>query len=259
MKHWSLSISYEYCSVGNTSAPSLCGVARNCPRSNECVDFSDTFSPKASTLPELPDVFCEDEHNPKVFSGEHRKMPTSAEHHKGGDRLQANVLDGLCGNSSVRVEGVSPEGRTRRKILSAHWMLAGLRTCGLVFFRLKPRVVAFFPRFGAPELDFFLMKNRPKRFNTDRGNNLFLDEILQQFFQRPAFVRTAQKVRRTFGCFRDKSLVIFGKLRRPAGTRLWFQSPKATFIKFLDNCTNMMFRVMNQFCDCRGFIALFGS
>ena len=116
MKHWSLSISYEYCSGGKTSAPSVCGAARNCPGSNECVDFSNTFSLKASTLPGLPGVFCEDEHNPKVFSGKHRKMPASAEHREAGDRWQANVSDGLYGSRFVPVEDVSPEGRTRRKI-----------------------------------------------------------------------------------------------------------------------------------------------
>jgi len=86
MKHWSVSKSCEYCSVGKTSEPSVCGAARNCPISNECVDFSDTSSLKASTLPELPGVVCEDEHNPTAFSDEHRKMPASAERHVGDDR-----------------------------------------------------------------------------------------------------------------------------------------------------------------------------
>ena len=123
MKHWSVSISYEYCSVGKTSALSVFGAARNCPGSNECVDFSDTFPLKASTLPRLPDVFCENEHNPTAFSDEHRKTPASAEHREGGDRWQVNVSDGLYGSSFVPVEDVSPEGRTRRKILSGHWIV----------------------------------------------------------------------------------------------------------------------------------------
>jgi len=167
MKHWSASISYGYCSVGKTSVPSVCGAARNCPESNECVDFSDTFSLKTSMLSGFPDVFCEDEHNPTVFSDERRKMPASVEHHEGGDRWQANVSDGLYGSRFVPVEDVSPAGRTRRKILSGHWMRACLHTCGLVFFRLKPRIIALFPRFGASEPDFSFVQNGAKSFNTD--------------------------------------------------------------------------------------------
>jgi len=167
MKHWSVSISYEYCSVGKTSAPLVCGVVRNCPISNECVVFLDTFSLKVSMLLGLPGVFCEDGHNPTAFSDEHRKMPASAEHREGGDKWQANVSDGLYGSRFVPVEDVFPEGRTRRKIQSVHWMRACLHTCGLVFFRLKPRIIAFFPRFSASEPDFFLVQNGAKSFNTD--------------------------------------------------------------------------------------------
>jgi len=259
MKHWSVSRSYEYCSVGKTSAPSVCSVARNCPVSNECVDFSDIFPLKTSMLPGFPDVFCEDGHNPTVFSDEHRKMPASAEHREGGDKWQANVSDGLYGSSFVPVEDVSPEGRTRRKISSGHWMRACLHTCGLVFFRLKPRIITFFPRFGASEPDFSFVQNGAKSFNADRGNNLFCHQIFTQLFQRPAFERTAQKVRRALGGVCDKSPVIFSKFCRSARTKLWLQSFKASLIKLLDNCTNMMFRVMNQFRDCWRFIALFGS
>lgn len=183
MTHWSVSRSYEYCSVGKSSTPSVCGEARNCPGSNECVDFSGTFSLKTSTLPGLPDVFCENEHNPTVFSDEHRKMPASAEHREGGDRWQANVSDGPYGSRFVPVEDVSPEGRTRRKISSGHWMRTCLHTCGLVFFRLKPRIIALFPRFGASEPDFSFMQNGAKSFNTDRRNNLFCHQIFTQLFQ----------------------------------------------------------------------------
>jgi len=259
MMHWSVSRSCEYCSVGKTSEPPVCGAARNCPRSNECVDFSDTFSLKASTLPGSPDVFCEYEHNPTAFSDGHRKMPASAEHREGGDRWQANVSDGLYGSRFVPVEDVSPEGRTRRKILSGHWMQTCLHTCGLVFFRLKPMIIAFLPRFGASEPDLSFVQNSSKSFNTDRGNNLFCHQIFTQLFQRPAFERTAQKVWRALGSFSNESLVIFGKLCWTARARLWLQSTKASLINFLDNCTNMMFRVMNQLRDCWRFIALFGS
>ena len=259
MKHWSVSISYEYCSVGKTSAPSVCGAARNCPGSNERVGFSGTFSLKASTLPGLPDVFCGNEHNPTAFSGEHRKMPASAEHREGGDRWQANVSDGPYGSRFVPVEGVFPEGRTRRKILSGHWMRACLHTCGLVFFRLKPRIIAFFPRFGASEPDLSFVQNGAKSLDTDRGNNLFCRQIFTQLFQRPAFERTAQKIGWAFRCFRNKSLVVFGKFCRTPRTGPGLQCPKAPLIKLLDNCTNMMLGVMNQLGDGRRFIALFGS
>jgi len=259
MKHWSVSRSYEYCSVGKTSEPSVCGVVRSCPRSNEYVDFPDTFSLKASTLPGAPDVFCEDEHNPPAFSDGHRKMPASAEHREVGDRSQASVSDGLHGSRFVPVEDVSPEGQTRRKILSGHWMQACLHTCGLVSFSLEPRIVAFFPRFGASEPDSSLVQNGTKSLNTDRENNLFCHQIFTQLFQRPAFERAAQKVRRALGGFCNKGPVIFSKFCRSARTEPWLQSLKAPLIKLLDNCTNMMFRVMNQFRNRWCFIALFGG
>lgn len=183
MMHWSASKSSGYCFCDNNAALFACDAVRSCPGSNECVDFSDTFFLKASTLPRLPDVFCEDEHNPTVSSDEHRKMPASAEHREGGDRWQVNVSDGLYGSRFVPIEDVSPEGRTRRKILSGHWMRACLHTCGLVFFRLKPRIIALFPRFGASEPDFSFVQNGAKSFNADRGNNLFCHQIFTQLFQ----------------------------------------------------------------------------
>ena len=116
MKHWSESISYEYCSVGKTSAPSVCGVVRNCPVSNECVDFSDTFSLKTSMLPGFPDVSCEDEHNPTAFSDEHRKMPASAEHHEDGYMSQAAFSGDMYDTIPFQVVAEFPEGRIRRKV-----------------------------------------------------------------------------------------------------------------------------------------------
>jgi len=154
-----VSRSYEYCFVGKNASPSTCGAARNCPESDEFADFCGTFSSAASIRLIPPDASCEHEHNPTASPDEHRKMPASAEHHEDGDRWQANVSDGLYGSRFVPVEDVAPEGRTRRRILSGHWMRACLHTCGLVFFRLKPRIIAFFPRFGASELDFSLVQN----------------------------------------------------------------------------------------------------
>ena len=229
MTHWSVSRSNECCSFDNTVRPWLCGVGRSCLKSDGFADFGDTSSSRASIRREIPDAVCGLEHNPTAFSDEHRKMPASAEHREGGDRWQANVSDGLYGSRFVPVEGVSPEGRTRRKILSGHWMRACLHTCGLVFFSLKPWIIALFPRFGASEPDFSFVQNSSKSFNTDRGNNLFCNQIFTQLFQRPAFERTAQKVRRALGSFRNESLVIFGKLRRPARTWLWLQSTNPSY------------------------------
>jgi hypothetical protein len=258
MKHWSASRSCEYCSVGKTSEPPVCGAARNCPISNECVDFSDIFFLKASTLPGPLGVVCENEHNPTAFSDGHRKKPASAGDHEDADRWLASVSDDLYGNSFVPVEDESLKGRTRRKILSGHWTRACLHTCESVFFGLKPWIIAFFPRFSASEPDFSLVQNAAKSFNADRGNNLFCHQILTQLLQRPAYERAAQKVWGAFGGLCDKSPVIFSKLRRPTRTWLWFQSLKAIFVEFFDNSTDMMFGVMDQFRDGWRFIALFG-
>ena len=259
MMHWSLSRSNEYCSCDNTATPLPCDAAKSCPISNVYAAFPDTVSVKALMLPVLPDVVCANEYSPKAFSDEHRKKQASAERHEDAYMLQEVFSDGPYGNSFVRLVDVSPEGRTRRMIPLGRWMQAGLHTCESVFFRLKLRIVAFFPGFSASEPDFFLMQNCSKRFNTDRANNLFFDKIFPKFFQRPSLKRAAQKVGRTFGSFGNERLVVFGKLRRSAGTRLWFQRLKAAFIKFCNNCTDMMFGVMDQFCDSRHFIALFGS
>ena len=196
MKHWSASISYECCSVGKTSAPSACGVVKSCPISNGFADLPDTSSSKTLTPPNTPDAFCKDEHNPTVFSGAHRKTPASAEHREAGYMLQEVVSDGLFGSRFVRVEDVSPEGRTRRRILSGHWMRTGLHICGLVFFRLKPRIIAFFPRFGASKFDLLFSQDGSEGFHADRGKHLFLDQVIRQLRQRPAGKRLPQQLQR---------------------------------------------------------------
>jgi len=78
MKHWSASKSYEYCSAGKTSTLSACGAARNCPESNEFADSSNTSSLNISMIPEIPDAFCEAEHNRRASLNAHRKTPASA-------------------------------------------------------------------------------------------------------------------------------------------------------------------------------------
>lgn len=134
MKHLSVSRSDEYCSLGNTATPSLCGVARSCPELNGFADFSGIFSLTASILPKIPDVFCEAERSPKAFSDAHRKMPTNAERHVGVYRSQAAFWDGLYDTKLVRAVDEFPVDRIRRMIRLAHWMQSGSRTCGSVFF-----------------------------------------------------------------------------------------------------------------------------
>src|SRR4030043_298460 len=257
MMHWSLSRSYEYCFGGRTAALPFCGVARNCPELSESAAVSDTFCEAVSKHSMFPGAAFSCEYNPTVFSDAHRKTPASAERHEDEYMSQADALDGRCDTSPAPAAGESPMGQTRRKRLLGRWTQPCLHTCGSVFFTLKLRVVAFFPRLGSSELDFPFVQNSTKCFNTYRGCNLFCHEVLSQFLQRPSFERAAQKVRRAFCSFCNKSFVIFGKLCRTARTRLWLQSCHSLFIKFLDDGSNMMLRVINQLRNGRDFIALF--
>ena len=104
MKHWSVSKSCGYCSVDRTVEPFLCDAAKNCPRLNECVDFSDIFSLKASTLPETPGVVCEDEHTPTAFSDGHRKTPASVAPREVADRWPAGMGRCLPGLKASLIE-----------------------------------------------------------------------------------------------------------------------------------------------------------
>jgi hypothetical protein len=257
MKHWSASRSYECCSCGKAAIHLTCRAAKNCPVSNESADLPDTCCEEVSRHSILPyDAFpCV--HNPTASSDAHRKTPASAEHREADDKWRANIPDDLYGSRLDPVEDVSPEDRTRRKILSGHWMRACLHICGLLFFDLKSRIVALFLGFCTSEPDLFFMQNSAKSFNADRADNLFSHQIFTQFFQRPAFEWAAQKVRRALGRLCDESLVILGKFRWSTGTRLRFQCLKAAFIEFLNNSANVMFGIMNKFCDGRHFIALF--
>ena len=257
--HWSASRSSECCCVGNTARPWLFGAARNCPESGGFADLSDTFSLKVSTLRGIPDVACGAAYNPIAFSGVHRKKPASAVRRAGEYMLQEVFSDGLYGNRFVPVEDESPTDRIRRMRPWGHWRQVDLRTGGFVFFRPKLRIVAFFPCFDSPKLDFFLMQNGAKRFKADRSDDLFFNKILSQFFKRPAFKGTIQKVRRAFSRFRNESLVVLSEVRRPAGAGLGLQRFKATFIEFFDNGSNMVFGVMNKLCNRRHFIALIGG
>ena len=259
MRHWSVSRSGEYCSFDNTAIPLPCDGVRSCPGSNGFADFSDTSSLKALILRGIPDAACENEHNPTAFSCAHRKKPASAEHHVGVYTLQEVFSGDPYDNRLVPAEDESPVGRIRRMRSSGHWMRAGLHICESVFFRLKLRIVAFFPCFDPSKLDLFVMQDASKRFNADRRNDFFSDEILSKFFQRPTFKRATQQVWRAFSCFCNKCLVVFSKFIRPA--RSWFcpQGLKAMFVKIFDNRPNVMFRIVNKLCDSRYFIALIGS
>jgi hypothetical protein len=257
--HWSASISNEYCSSDNTVTPLPCGVARSCPESGESADISDISSLTTSLLREIPDAACEVEYNPTVLSCAHCKTPASAEHHEGEYTLPAAFSDGLFRTMPVPAGVEFPAGRTRRTKLWGRCLRVDLHTCESVFFRLKLRVIAFFPCLSASEPDFFLVQNASKRFDTDRRNDFFSDKIFPQLFQRPTLKRATQEVRRTFGCFCHKGLVVFGKLCRSTGTGFWGQCLKAAFVEFFNNGSDMVFGVVNKLCNSGNFIALIGG
>lgn len=254
-----MSKSDEYCFDGNTAARSLCDAARSCPVSNVSAAGRDTFSAAASTFPGTPDVSCGAEYIPRASFGVHRKMPASAELHADEYRWPEVFWDGLYGSKPSPAGDEFPEGRIRRMTPSGHLRQVGLRIGESVFFRLKLWVVAFFPCFDSPEPDFFLVENSAKRFNADREDNFFVTKIFSEFFKRPSFERTIQKVRRTFGRFGDKSLIVFGEFLRSAGAGFRFNCVKAVFVKVFDNGSDMVLRVVNQFCNGRHFIALIGG
>lgn len=257
--HWLVSRLNEYCSCGSTAVPSPCGAARSCPKSDGYAALWDTSFVEISILRETPDGVCEAAKSPIAFSCEHRKRPASAAPRGVGYRWPAVVSDDLFRTRLVPAEAVFPKDRIRRRISWGHSLRAGLQTCESVFFRLKLRVVALFPCFRASKFDFFLMQNAAKRFNTDLGNDLFDKKILPQFFQRPTLKRTAQKVRRTLGCFSDKGFVVLGEFIRSARSRLRLQRFKAAVVKVLDNRPDMMLGIMNQVGNRGHFIALIGG
>jgi len=256
---WLASRSNEYCLYGNTVALFPCGVARNCPKSNEFAAVWDTSFVEASTLRGTPDVVCGAAYSPIAFSCGHRKMPANAAHPEFGYTWPAAVSDGRFRTKPAPVEAGFPTGQTRRRRSWARWPQVGLRTCESVFFRRQPRVVAFFPCFRASKLDFFLMQNAAKCFNADLRDDLFGNEILPQFFQRPSLKWTAQKVRRTFCRFSDKGLVILGEFIWSARSRLRVQRFKTAFVKIFDNRPNMMFGIVDQFGNRGHFVSLIGG
>jgi len=259
MRRLSASKSNGCCFAGRTEAHLVFGAARSCPESNVFVDSSSSCLLKASTLPKIPDAFFVDGHNPIIFCDAHRKTPASAERHAGVYRLPEAVSDDSYDTIPTPVEAEFPSGQIRRMRQSGRWMLVCLCICELVFFRAKTRVIAFLPCLGSSQPDLVFMQNPAKRFDADRGNNLFPNKILSQFLQRPSLKRAAQKIGRTFCGLSDKRLVILGKLRWPAAVGLWFQCLKAGLVEFPDNGPNVMLGVMNKFCDGGDFITLIGG
>ncbi len=173
--------------------------------------------------------------------------------------LQEAFSGGLYGTNPVRIEDGFPRARIRRMRWSGHWMQAGSRICESVFFRFKLWIVAFFPGFCPPKFDFVAMQNRPKRLNTDRRNDLFLNKIFTKFFKRPSLEVTAEKVGQALSSFGNESSVIFGKLCRSARTRFWFQRLKTVLVEFFDDSSDMMFGIVNKFGDVMNLITLIGS
>jgi len=256
MTRWSASRSSEYCSCDNSREPCLCGAVRSCRGSNESFDASGTFFSRASIRRGIPDAVCEVEHIPTTSSDERRKMPANAERHEDAYTLLAVSLDDRYGTTPDLAEGESPEDQIRRTRWSDHWTQAGLYICESVFFRLKLRVVAFFPGFRPPEFDLVVVQNRPKRLKADRRNDLFGNQIFAKLLKRPSLKRTAEKVRRALGGFGDEGSVVLGELCRPARTWFWLKRFKAVLIEILDNSPNMMFGIVNKFGDRRNLVAL---
>lgn len=259
MMRWLASRSSEYCFCDNTALPSLCGAARSCPESGEYAAPGDTSSVRTSMWPRTPDAVCGVAYSPTAFSGAHRKRPASAAPREFGYMLPAAVWGGRYDTRPGQPAAGFPRGQTRRRIPWDHWRRVDSHIGELLFFRLEPGVIAFFPGLRPSKFNLFLMKNPANGFQADRTDHFLPDQVFPQLFQRPAFKRAAQQIRRTFGGLRNKGLVIFGKFFRSAGAGLGFQGLKTTGIEFLNNGSNVVFRIVNQLCNRRDFIALIRS
>src|SRR4030042_661852 len=256
MKHWSASKQDEYCLIGKTESPFSSSEARNCPKSDVSSAPADTADEVISTHPKLPDASCVLECIPIVSFDANRKTQARGEPHEGGYKLQEAVWDGRYDTKLVRLQAESPMDQIRRKIPLGRWMRAVLHTFGLVFFRLAPWLVAFFPRFGASQSDLLLVKNTAKFLDTDRLDDFILNNILAKLFKGPAFERLAQQIRRAESRFCNNCTLLFGAFFRPAGLRFWLNSSKAGFVKFLDDISDMLIGKMQHSGDGGNFEAL---
>lgn len=258
MRHWSASRSGEYCFGGRTAAQLVCDGARSCRGSDGYADGGGTFASDASTLPEIPDAFCEAEHSPRVSFDAHRRKPASVGRRVAAYTWPAAFSGDRYDTMPDPAEGGFPTDRIRRRTPLARCMRAGSCSGESVFFRLELRVVALLPRLGPPELNLSLVQNGPKRLKADRRNDLLLDDIFPQFLKRPAFERAAEKVGWALGGFRNKGSVVFGKLQRSARAGFRLESLKAALVKFLDDGSHMMLGVVDEFGNRGHFEALVG-
>jgi hypothetical protein len=254
--HWWASRSSGYCSADNTETPCLSCAARSCLGLSGSVDLLGTSFSTISNRLGIPDVSFEHAHSPTVSSCARRRRLTNVERHEFVCKSPVASWDGGCGTIPGQLEVESPSDQTRRRKWWDHWQLVGSQSVELLFFRLKLGIVALFPGFCAAKLDLLFMQKRPKRFNANSGNHLFLKKILSQLLQRPSLKWTAQEVRRTLCRLDNKSLVIFSKLSGPSRPRFRLQRLEFLLIELFDNGPHMMLRVMNQLGDTRHFKSL---
>jgi hypothetical protein len=124
------------------------------------------------------------------------------------------------------------------------------------------RVIALLSRLCASQPNFTASQNLPKRLQTDRANNLFLDEIFTQppqgtqLGQRPASKRSAQQIRRTQSRLDNNALLLLAEFFGSADSILWFESGKTFFVELPNDAANMLNREVKSFSDSWGFETL---
>jgi hypothetical protein len=254
MMHSSASKSNAHCSSDSTASQRPCDAAKSCPESDVFAAKLDTFCEEVSRRTAFPGVVFGCGYIPKAGWREHRKTPASVARRKVLCMSHAGEL--VCDTSTGRPEDEPPAARTRRKQLSGHLPQDSLHICESVFFRPKVRIVAFLPRLCASQPDFTASQNLPKRLQTDRANNLFLDEIFTQLGQRPSSKRSAQQVRRAQGRLDNNALLLLAEFFGSADSILWFEGGKAFFVELLNDAANVPNREVKSFSDSWGFETL---
>jgi len=178
MTRWSASRSSEYCFCDNIARPSLCGAARSCPESDEYAAPGDTSSVRTSMWPRPPDAVCGVAYSPTAFSGAHRKTPASAAPREFGYMLPAAVWGGRYDTRPGQPAAGFPRGQTRRRIPWDHWRRVDSHIGELLFFRLEPGVIAFFPGLRPSKFNLFLMKNPANGFQADRTDHFLPEQVV---------------------------------------------------------------------------------
>jgi len=259
MRHSLESRSGEYCCCGSTALPFSSCAVRSCPGSDEYAGPSDIAGAKALRPQELPDGVFAGVNNPKAGLSAHRKRPTSVEYRVDGCKSQATDPACLSGTSFDHAEAESPRARTDRKQSLGHLVRDSSHIDESVFFSLKSRIVAFFPRFGTPKFDLSFTQNAANRLQTDRIDNTFLAKVFSKLLQRPTSKWPTQKVRWTQGGFNDEASLFLGKFRWSAGMALRLEGFQSTGIELLDDGSDVLGREIESGSDLWDFRALVGS